>query len=206
MTFDEIVAIVFSFQKARDATVQEATIKSSVNTAINQIIRETELSAIQYDPPAISTVVGQDGYNINGSVFKILTMEITDAGTKGSLVFIPWREWKERKFGTQVNGKPEYWSFWNGQIKLSPVPDKVYSITYPSLKRVGGLDAIEPEFHDAVLNGALAFFDPKYIGVFEKAKKELYAYWEAERAGSESWEFDADVEAHHVVTRSINVV
>jgi hypothetical protein len=206
MTFDDIKAVVFSFQKARDDTVLESTCEAAINTAINQILRETELSAIQFDPPAINTVAGTDAYDTHASVFKILTMEITEAGNRQPLNFIPWRQWKETLFGTQARGKPEFWSYWDTKIRLSPSPDAVYSITYPSLKKVGGLDAIDDEFRDVVLNGALAFFAPQYIPVFQKGKGELYAYWEKERAGSQSLLFDADVQAHYENTRGFNVV
>lgn len=206
LTYDQIRALVFSFQKARDATVVSTDIDAAINASINQILRQAEISNIQFDPPAFNTVANTDEYNINDSVFKILEMEITDAGIKSALSFISWRKWKTYKHGTPVTGKPENWTVWSNKIRLWPIPSAVYSITYPSLKKVGGIDAIAEEFRDVVLNGALAVFEPRYIAVFEKGKEELYAYWEKERASNNDWQGDADVEAHHVATRLINVV
>lgn len=206
LTYDQIKASVFSFQKARDATVQSTDIDASINAAMNKIFREAELSSIQFEPPPINTVIGQDFYNIPDTVFKIMEMEITVSGIKSALPFKSWRQYKELKHGTQSPGTPQYWTVWENKIRLWPAPDAICQLTMQTLKKVGGIDAIAEEFRDVVLDGALSFFDPQYLPVFEKGKEELYAYWEKERASNSDWQGDADVEAHHETTRHINVV
>jgi len=206
LTYDQIKSSVFSFQKGRDATVQATDIDASINSAMNKIFREAELAAIQFEPPPLNTVVGQDFYDINASVFKILEMEITTSGIKGPLSFVSWRVYKQLKWGSQSNSIPLHWTVWENKIRLWPAPDAVYVLTMQTLKKVGGIDAIAEEFRDVVLDGALSFFDPKYIPVFEKGKQELYAYWEKERASNNQFQGDADVEAHHAATAQFNIV
>jgi hypothetical protein len=206
LTFDEIKRIVFSFQKARDANVQESTIEAAINSAINRTIRGAELPPLRWEPPSFPTVASDASYDMHDQVFKVLSVEIEDAGVRSGLDFRAWDQMRELRFGTQANGKPEFWTVWEGKMELWPTPDKVYTIYYPSLRKAGGLDAIDDQFRDVVINGALAFFDPAYIPVFEKGKKEVNAYWEYERAERMSFEMDAAVEAHFDFQDRINVV
>ena len=208
LTHEEIRRIVFSFQKARDATVLESTIDAAIQSAIHEIVREAHLPGTEYDPKAISTVLGTPDYSLDDNVSKVLMVEV-DEGTsdgKAELHFKNWEDMKILKHGAQTNAKPTHWGIWKGRLWLDPTPDKAYTITYPSIRTAATLDTIPDQFRDAVTKGALAFFEPGYIGVFEKAKKEVLAYWQRERAEQTSIQNDGDVEAHYAVTEQVNVL
>lgn len=209
LTFDEIKRIVFSFQKARDDTVQESTIEAAIYSAINQVLREAEYPGTQFEPTGIVTASGTYKYNIHDQVEKILdAVEITDsAGLIAPLYFKSWDDMRKLRHGTPPdNAKPTYWTVWGGKMELSPTPDAVYTVNYPSLKKGSTLDLIPETYRDAPMFGALSVFDPKYIGVFEKAKGEVLAYWEKMRSEQLSFRADGDVESHYNATEEINVI
>lgn len=209
LTFDEIKRIVFSFQKARDANVQESTVEAAIYSAIDQICRVPELPGTQWDSPPISTVAGTYAYNFNTQVAKVLMVEIKDSdNVRTELAFKSWDDMKRLRQGSEVDDPalPVYWTVWQGQLVVYPTPDKAYTLYVAAMKKPSGLDVIPEAYRDAVVNGALAFFAPEYIPVFEKSKQEVQAYWEDQAVEQLSFEADSDVEAHYDVQRKINVV
>lgn len=207
LDFDEIVRIVLSAQKARDPNVTKATVEAAANSAVVQVLREGQFPSEEFDPPAINTVIGTFKYNRHTSVVRVLDLvNITDSGEKTPLHFKNQEAMLKLKYGTQTNAKPKWWSLWKGQLWLHPTPDAVYPINYPSERRVAGIDAIDDDFRDVVLNGTLAAFIPTYIPIFEKGKDEVQRFWEGQDAEKDEWKSDAVVEAHNVYQNRINTI
>lgn len=206
LSYDDIKQLVYSFQKSRGEGASESAAEAAVDAAINEIFRGAELPPLRFDPPTFDTVIGTSAYAIDGDVFKILMVEITEGGKKSEVAFRPWDTIRRWRHGTQTNSKPDYWTVFDGRLEVYPTPDAAYTIAYPSLRKASGIDAIAPEFRDVVVNGALAKVDPNYLPVFQRGLNDLTAHWDQQREEQMQFGIDADVEAHYAKQDQINVV
>lgn len=144
-----------------DQTVYRARVQRWLNEAQSRIARILELPN-QYGTATITTVVGTETYNLPSDVVRI--NGVTNASSPSELTYVedPADIAYNNQAGQSV-GEPQYYTLSSGTtIRLSPIPDAVYSLTLDYYKAPSALSAdtdvstIPSDYHDVMISYALS--------------------------------------------------
>jgi len=144
-----------------DQSVYRARVQRWLNEAQSRIARILELPN-QYVTTTITTVVGTETYNLPSDVVRI--NGVTNASSPSELTHVedPADIAYNNQAGQSV-GEPQYYTLSSGTtLRLSPIPNAVYSLTLDYYKAPSTLSAdtdvssIPSDYHDVMISYALS--------------------------------------------------
>jgi hypothetical protein len=144
-----------------DQSVYRLRVQRWLNEAQARIARILELPN-QYVTSTITTVVGTDTYNLPSDVVRI--NGVTNASSPNELTYV--EDAADINYNNQAGqgvGEPQYYTLSSGTtLRLSPIPDAVYSLTLDYYKAPSALSAdtdvsaIPSDYHDVMISYALS--------------------------------------------------
>lgn len=136
-------------------------VKNWLNEAQSRITRIFELPQL-YKTTTIQTISGTDLYDVSGT--NIIRLNgITNASSPSELTFVddPADLVYQNQAGQNM-GEPQYYSLEGSSIRLSPVPDTVYTLAvdfYGAASPLTGdtnISDIPSDYHDVMISYALS--------------------------------------------------
>ena len=143
-----------------DSTVYRTRVKNWLNEAQGRIVRILELPS-QYATFDITTVAGTDTYTPPTDLVRI--NGITNASSPSELSFV--EDPADINYLNQAGqsmGEPQYYTYTGSGIRVSPVPDDVYTLTIDYYKSPTALSAdsdvstLPTDYHDVMISYALS--------------------------------------------------
>jgi len=143
-----------------DQSVYRARIKNWLNEAQGRISRILELPEL-YNTTTITTIVGTDTYSLANNVIRI--NGLTNASSPNELTYVEDpADINYYNNNGQSMGEPQYYTFTGSNLRLSPVPDAVYSLTMDFyggatvLTMDDDVSSIPSDYHDLMISYALS--------------------------------------------------
>jgi hypothetical protein len=134
-----------------------------VNSVYRELYSMREWWWLEASSSAVATVIGTQAYTPSPTTFQtIKRVWLVSAGVEIPLEYLPPHDLRKRTNDNDSNARPKYWSFFNAQIQLYPVPEAVYTIGYDYISRPADLAAdgdtpvIPSQYHDVMVWGAVA--------------------------------------------------
>lgn len=137
-----------TFATLRDdilSDIGRTDLSSQVEAAINRAVARYEKTPFYFNQSVqtFSTVADQEYYSSSDDAdipyfFKVYSGMVTISSIKCPMSPRS-QHWMDRRNNGAVTGPPRHWGFFNQQIRLSPVPDSVYTITMSAIYRLANV-------------------------------------------------------------------
>jgi hypothetical protein len=143
-----------------DPSTYRARVKNWLNEAQGRISRLLELPSL-YTTTSIPTVNGTDTYSLPTNVIRI--NGVTNASSPSELSYV--EDPADINYSNQNGqnlGEPQYYTFFGTSLRLSPIPDAVYTLTVDYYQTANTLQAdsdvslLPSDYHDIMISYALS--------------------------------------------------
>jgi len=127
--------------------IADSTLSSQIILAIKSAIQFYERQEFYFNTKTgtFSTVAAQEYYGSAAntdipSIIKILSANVNSGGYKYPLTGVPFASIEEAQDGARTY-IPETYAYFNGQVRLFPIPNDVYTVTMAYVYRLTELSA-----------------------------------------------------------------